>query len=147
MNEIINSFGIDWKIFTAEIFNFLVIIFILYFFVFKKIFEKLEERKKIISDGVEKSQQAEEKLSEAEKKSGQIISNARVEATEKINLAINIAKEKEGEILTQAKKKSDDILDKAKKQSEIEKQNIIAKADEEISKMAILGVEKILKEK
>lgn len=147
MQEIINSFGIDWKIFSAEIVNFLVVILILYFFVFKKIFEKLEDRKKIIADGVEKSELAGEKLIEAEKKSGEIISEARIKASEKINLAINIAKEKEGIILNKVKEKSEGILEKARKSGEDQKKDIISEADEEIVKMAILGAGKILSEK
>jgi ATP synthase F0 subunit b len=125
----------------------LVVILILYFFVFKKIFEKLEERKKIITDGIEKSELAGEKLIEAEKKSGEIISEARIEASEKINLAINTAKEKEEIILSEAKNKGEVILEKAKKTGEDQKKDIISEADEEIVKMAILGAEKILSKK
>ena len=147
MQEIINSFGIDWKIFSAEIVNFLVIVGILYFFVFKKIFMTLDKRRSIISDGIKKSEMAEENLKDAEKKSGQIISDARGEASEKINLAINTAKETEERILTEAKKKGEDIIEKAKKTGQEQKNDIISEADKEIAKRVILGMEKVMIEK
>jgi F-type H+-transporting ATPase subunit b len=147
MNEIINSFGIDWKIFSAEIVNFLVVIGILYFFVFKKVFVKLEERKKIISEGIENSKLAEEKIEEAQKQSGEIISGARIEASDKINLAVATAEERKEVILKEAKEKGGEILDNAKKTGEEKKESIISKAEVEIAKMAILGAEKILSEK
>ena len=62
MGEIINSFGLDWKIFTAEIVNFSVILALLYFFVFKKIFTQLEARKKIIEKGIQNSEKSQEIL-------------------------------------------------------------------------------------
>lgn len=147
MNEIINSFGIDWKIFSAEIVNFLFIIGILYFFVFKKIFLKLEERRDIISKGIEDSKLAEKKITEAKEESVEIISQARIESSEKINAATTTAKEKEESILANAKSKQEEILSKARENGEEQKRNIVLEANAEISKLAVLGAEKILSEK
>lgn len=125
----------------------MVVIGILYFFVFKKVFVKLEERKKIISEGIENSKLAEEKIEEAQKQSGEIISGARIEASDKINLAVATAEERKEVILKEAKEKGGEILDNAKKTGEEKKESIISKAEVEIAKMAILGAEKILSEK
>ena len=147
MQEIINSFGIDWKIFTAEIVNFLILIIILYFFVFKKIFVNLDKRKKIIADGVKKSELAEDTLRNAETEKGKIITEARAEASNKINEAVNIAKEKQDEILEEAKNKANEIIENGKNLGEKQKKSIISAADKEIAKLAILSAEKVLAEK
>jgi F0F1-type ATP synthase membrane subunit b/b' len=119
----------------------------LYFFVFKKIFAKLDERKQIISEGIENSKLSEEKLIEAQEKSGEIISQARIESSEKINSAIKTAQDKKDEIVDEAKKKAGLLLENAKKDGEKVKKDIILEADKEIVKNAILGAEKILSEK
>ena len=147
MNELISNFGIDWKIFSAEVVNFLVIIFVLYYFVFRKISITLSERQKTIIDGIEKSKSAETKLEEAGKKAEEIIRDSRVNASEKINQAIDSASDKKKEILDEAKKEKQNILDDASKKAEAKKEDIIKGADAEIAKLAILAAEKILKEK
>ncbi len=147
MQEIINSFGIDWKIFTAEVVNFLVVVAILYFFVFKKIFKKLDERREVIAHGIKKSQKAEETLKKAEEEKAEIIKEAREEASQKIQQAVELAKEKEDKITSEAKEKAENIIDKSQREAEERKKEIISSADKEIAKMAILGAEKILSEK
>ncbi len=147
MQELINSFGIDWKMFTAEVVNFLVVIAILYFFVFKKIFVNLDKRKKIIADGIKKSELAEETLQKAEKEKGWIITEARAKASNKINEAVNTAKEKQDKILEEAKNKANEIIEDGKRLGEKQKKSIISEADKEIAKLAILSAEKVLAEK
>ena len=51
MDQIIEKFGIDWKIFTAEIVNFLLLLAILSYFFYKKIFSVIEERQNKINEG------------------------------------------------------------------------------------------------
>ena len=147
MQEIINSFGLDWKIFLPEVVNFLIVIGILYFFVFKKIFVNLEKRRKIIIDGVRKSELAEETLKDAQAEKGKIITEARSEANKKINEAIETAKGKQDNILQEAKTKAEEMVGNGKVLGEKQKNSIISAADKEIAKLAILGVEKILEKK
>ncbi len=144
MDEIISNFGIDWRILIAEVFNFLIIIAILYFFVFKRIFVNLDKRREIIANGVKKSELAEETLKNAKKKRDEIIVRARAEANDKIKKSIDIGKEKESVILKKAKNKADEIIESGKSLGERQKNSIILSADKEIAKLAILGVEKIL---
>ncbi len=147
MEEIINSFGIKWEIFVAEIFNFLLLIGILYYFLFRKIFENLDKRREIIADGIKKSEQAEEVLEEAKQERAEIVKEARMEADEKIKQALDLAKNKEAEIIKEANKKSAEIISENKNKAEKLKEKIISDADQEIAKLAILGAEKILQEK
>ena len=133
--------------FTAEVVNFLIVIGILYFFVFKKIFVNLDKRKSIIADGVKKSELAEETLQDAQTEKGKIITDARTEASEKIQEAVNTAKEKQDTILDEAKTKANEIIENGKALGEKQKDSIISAADKEIAKLAILSAEKVLAEK
>jgi len=147
MDQIIEKFGIDWKIFSAEIVNFLIVVFILGYFFYKKIFSVIEERQKKIDEGLTKAEKAEEILEEAENKKSEIISEARKEAAEKINKGVELGQKKKDSIILKAKDESQRIVNNARKKGEEEKENIISSSKEEIAKMIVLGAEKILSNK
>ena len=147
MDQIIEKFGIDWKIFSAEIVNFLIVVFILGYFFYKKIFSVIEERQKKIDEGLTKAEKAEKILEEAENKKSEIISEARKEAAEKINKGVELGQKKKDSIILKAKDESQRIVNNARKKGEEEKENIISSSKEEIAKMIVLGAEKILSNK
>ncbi len=147
MESIITSFGLDWKIVLPAILNFLLVIGILYFVLYKKVFLVLEERQKKIAEGVKKHDQAEQIISDAEAKRKKMFR----EADEKIvgeykEFQQNLNQEKE-EVLKYAKVEADKIISNSKQTAEETKEGIIKSADKEIAKMAILATEKILAEK
>jgi len=145
--EFIEKFGIDWKILTAEIVNFLVLLAILSFVFYRKIFSVIEERQNKINDGLKKAEEAEEILEDAENEKKNIISEARIEAVLKINKAVEIGQTKKDSIVSKAKKESERIINSARKSGEEEKDKIISSSKNDIAKMIVLGAEKVLAEK
>ncbi|PID83304.1 ATP synthase F0 subunit B [Candidatus Campbellbacteria bacterium] len=147
MQEIINSFGLDWKIFTAEIVNFIIILFILYYFLFRKVFANLEKRQEIIKKGVEKGEEAEKIVNDAEKKADDILADSRLDANDRVKESMQKAKDKEAEILKEAETLKSQILERAEKAGEKRKEDILKNIDKDIAKLAVLGAEKVLSEK
>ena len=147
MLSVIEQFGINGKLVLAEAVNFLVVLGILYYFVFRKVATFLDERNKTIQTGVENAQKAEETLAGAELEKAQILTDAEKEASQNISESVTKAKERESEILSSANDKAGEILEESKKRGEAEKQSIIDSSSEEIAKMITLGAEKVLKGK
>jgi len=132
---------------TAEIVNFLVLLAILSFVFYRKIFSVIEERQNKINDGLKKAEEAEEILEDAENEKKNIISEARIEAVLKINKAVEIGQTKKDSIVSKAKKESERIINSARKSGEEEKDKIISSSKNDIAKMIVLGAEKVLAEK
>lgn len=147
MDQIIEKFGIDWKIFTAEIVNFLVLLTILSLVFYKKIFSVIEERQKKIDEGLKKAEEAEDILNDANEEKKDIIAEARNEAAKKINKAVSIGQIKKDNIISKAKVESERIVNGARKNGEEEKERIIVSSKNEIAKMIVLGAEKVLSNK
>ena len=147
MDQIINKFGIDWKIFSAEILNFLILLAFLSLVFYKKIFSVIEERQKKIDEGLTRAEEADKIVAEAENKKIEIISEARKEAEEKVLKAVEIGKNKKEDIIQKAKNESERIINSAKKSGLEEKEKIISSSKEDITKMIVLGAEKVLAEK
>lgn len=147
MEGIINSFGIDWKIVGAAAINFLFVLWVIHYFLNKKVFSVLEERKDKIKEGIDRFEKSGEHLENAKKESSEIIKKANILSDEKIQKAKELAEEKKDEILNKAKELSEKekklILEKA----EEEKNKIIASAKNDIAELAILQAEKVLLKK
>lgn len=82
MSEILNilgSVGFNWHVALANFFNFLIILFLLNKFFFKKIGATIETRHNIIERGLNQARDAEKALALAEEEKGVILKAARKE--------------------------------------------------------------------
>jgi len=82
MQEIINilsSVGFNWHVALANFFNFLIILFLLNKFFFKKIGKTIEERQSIIEKGLSQAADAERALANANDERNEIMNAARKE--------------------------------------------------------------------
>lgn len=147
MEQIVNSFGIDPKIFLAEVVNFLIVLGILYYFVFRKIGALLDERSQTIKEGVENAEQAENTLKEAQEEKDAILHQAGEEATAEIKAAVETGKQREAEIVDGANVRADEIIKDAQTKGESLKEKLVDSSKEDIARMIVLGAEQVLKTK
>jgi len=147
MDAIIESFGLNWKVFLAEIVNFTIVLGIIYWIVKVKVMPSLDLRHETIRSGVENAEKAGELLTQAEQDRDNIISAAEIQASETISHSVEKGKERETDIIADADKKAEGILEQAKEKGVQEKEGIIASSKEEIAKMITLGAEKVLASK
>ena len=77
--SILQSIGFNWHIALANFINFLIILFILNKFVFKKVFSGIESRQNLIKQGLENASEAEKHLQKAVTESQDIIFNSKKE--------------------------------------------------------------------
>ena len=112
--EIIKEFGVDPLLLTAQIVNFLIILFILKKFVFKPVLDVLKKRENEIKYGLRAAQECQEKLEEAEEKERGILKNAKIEAGKLIEDAKLQAIEVSKKIEEKTRKETEDMVLNAK---------------------------------
>src|SRR3989344_347248 len=95
--ELLKAFGVDYKIFIAQLMNFAILFFVLYRFGYKPIFKFLENRKNKIQEGVEMAEEAKIKLEKAQEEKRAIIIEAKKEATKIMAKADELAQKKNEE--------------------------------------------------
>lgn len=78
--ELIQQFGIDWKLLIAQAINFLVIMYILKRFLYKPILEVLKNRENVVKKGLEQAADAAKMYEEATEKEKAILKKAQSEA-------------------------------------------------------------------
>ncbi|MBI2642347.1 MAG: F0F1 ATP synthase subunit B [Candidatus Wildermuthbacteria bacterium] len=144
MQELFSNLGINWKLLLAQAVNFLLVIFLLNHFVFKKLIRFLEERRKKIEQGIVLRDKAERELQRTMEARHRELEQARKEAEGVVLKAKTAAEQSSLEIIGEAKSRHERIVEQAKQQSEREKGSMIEQAKDEIRERAILFAEKIL---
>jgi F-type H+-transporting ATPase subunit b len=144
MAELFSNLGIDWRLLVAQTVNFLLILFLLNKFVFKKVIKHLEERRTRIEQGLELTEKAKHEMERIEDARHRELEKGR-EAGEKVLAdARSVASTKEKEALAMVKTEAEKMLQKAKGEAEKEKTDAIRGAKDEAQKLAVLMAEKIL---
>src|SRR3989344_918559 len=147
MKEILDIFGIDTRLLLVQVFNFGILVLALWYFLYRPLIALLARRQLLIEEGVKDAYAAKEERERTITEREDIITDATHEASIIIDRAKERAQEKETLLLQEAQARSERMLADARMQSEEEKKRARETNKKEIATMAILGAEKILREK
>lgn len=147
MSEILNVFGVDWRILIIQMVNFGVLLLILWKFLYIPVIKMLKDRQEIVKKGVEDAEKAEIELSSAGAKKDEIITEATHTADDIVAGARDHGKVKADEIVREAQKKSEGIVSDAEARGEEARLQLIEESEREVAQAAVLAAEKILREK
>lgn len=141
-----SSVEIDWKILVGQIVNFAILFFILKAFIYKPFLNLLKTRREKIEEGINKSVEADKKLS----KIGEMkVDLERINEEEKKKVLIR-ADEEAKKRLEEANKKAEEersaILAKAQKDAEVLKESEKEATKKKTIENAFSLAEKLLKE-
>ncbi|GDX61926.1 ATP synthase subunit b [Candidatus Levyibacteriota bacterium] len=143
--EIMHQFGFDIKLFSAQIINFIIILFILKKFLYKPLLDMLRKRQQFIDEGLNQADEYSIRMKRAIDEEKQILRKAQGEAVKIIeeakNQSINIIKLSE----ESGQKQGERIIKEARNQiiQEIKQAEYTLIAD--VSKLALKILEKSLK--
>jgi F0F1-type ATP synthase membrane subunit b/b' len=102
MEQLIDTFDIDWRIILVQIVNFGFLLVLLWYVLYKPFLSLIENRKAQIIKGVADAERAEVALKDAQAKKIDIITKASIEAESILSSARNIANTKETEPIKDA---------------------------------------------
>lgn len=144
MSEFLSQFGIDWKLFLSQLANFVLILVVLNFFIYKPLLKILNEREKKIKKGIEDATRATTELQMARQTSEKAILDAKVQANQIIATS---QKESEKIILEGTKiqqEKVKQIIQEAKNAIQKEKEKMMHDLKSEVAELVIVTTEKFI---
>ncbi|MBI2120060.1 MAG: F0F1 ATP synthase subunit B [Parcubacteria group bacterium] len=144
--ELLNAFGIDIRIFLAQLINFAVFLWLLHRFAYQPVLKLLEERTKKIEKGLEDAKRAASELTEASAKREEILAQTKQESKAILDSALASAGKIKDAIQKEAEEKAKTIVAQAIAQSEEEKKKMMADVKDEVLALAVEITEKILGE-
>lgn len=144
ISQLAGQFGVDWKHLIAQIINFALVAFLLYRFAFKPVLNTLEERQKRIADGLQYTEEMEQKLKDAEKQHSDMLKKAALEAKELIDGAREQAKNYTEKQAQEAVVNAENIIKKAEEAISLEKQKMLHDARKELADLVVATSGKVL---
>ena len=122
-------------------------VIILWFLILKPLIKKMEERKKIIDDSLDKAKEVETKLQMSEQVYQEKIDEAKVNANKVLEETYKKSEEMAVEMKENAKEEIEQLVKQAKSKIEAEKNAMIEGVKNNSVELIMLAVEKILREK
>lgn len=141
----IAALGIDGQAFVVQLITFLLVFYVLKRFVFQRVVDLLEKRRKTIEEGVKLSQEAKTKNEELDREiakahkqaradADKLIGQTREQAETIIRTAEENANKKADNILSEAKKKIIEETERARRALESETVGLVIEATEAVAR-------------
>ncbi len=144
---IVGMFGLNWKLFVAQLINFAIILFVLWKWVWSPVTKGLAQRTEKIENSLEDAQKiSQERETFDSWKQGEI-SQVRAEAASIISQAKSDAEKVKSDLLDKTKEEQAKLIAAAQVKLEQEKQMMVESAKTELAGLVVGATEKILKQK
>ncbi|MEX0930762.1 MAG: F0F1 ATP synthase subunit B [Candidatus Paceibacterota bacterium] len=147
MEQLFTAFGIEAELIVIQIINFVVLLSVLSYLLYKPVLKILNEREVKITQGIKDAEEAAVARESAEESRREVLQTAHKEAEEINTRAKVYADEKAGGIVTEAQSKADRVIAEANEKTELMKQQARAESESEIARLAILAAERVISEK
>lgn len=144
MDQLIETFHIDWKLLIAQIVNFAIVLGVLYFFALKPLMKVMNKRSSDIEESLENAKKVEQQLRDAELKKDQIVTEAKKEAQ---IIAANASKEADKlreEKLHRTREEMEKLTERAKQEIQNEKELMLKDAKSELADLIVTASTKVI---
>ena len=115
INDVLGNIGFNWHVAILNFFNFLVILFILNKFFFRKISHTIHKRDAYIREGVENAKNAKAKIEQARKESVDIIHKSKIDGQKIVDDSSDRAESVARDIKLKAEHDAEALREKLKK--------------------------------
>jgi F-type H+-transporting ATPase subunit b len=143
MQDLLNTFGLEWPKFLAQLILFIIVYFILKKFAFGPIIEMLEERRKKIEEGQLNAQKIKQQLAEAEQRHAEILAKANEEAQKLIDHARESAGLVGDKKIQEAVASAEQIIAKAREASALEYERSMDQLKRELGHLVVATTAKV----
>lgn len=146
MEQLFETFGIDWKLLLAQVLNFGVLFFALTWFLYKPVLKTLDERKAKIAKGIEDADRAAIAASEADEKAAEVVKGAESEAEGIVSSARDLAGTEKARLMKEAEERAAQIAADADARAKEVAAKALRDSEKEVARLAVLAAEKVLRD-
>jgi F-type H+-transporting ATPase subunit b len=143
MQDLLNTFGLEWPKFLAQLILFIIVYFVLKKFAFGPIIAMLEERRKLIEEGQLNAQKIKQQLAEAEQRHAEILAQANGEAQKLIDQARESAGLVADKKMQEAVASAEQMIAKAREASALEYERSMEQLKRELGHLVVETTAKV----
>ncbi len=145
MEQLIATFHIDLPLIIAQMVNFAIVLFVLYYFALKPLMKVMEKRSQDIADGLENAELSKKRLIQADVERDSITNDAQKNAKEIITQAHQLNEEERNKIISDGKQEKQRIVDQASQVIESNKKKAEQAFRAESAEMLTKSMESLLR--
>src|SRR3989338_8743176 len=138
------SLGLNGQLFAFQLLNFAIVAAVVWFLILKPLTKKMDERKQMIDDSLEKAKQIEANVLMSQQRYQEKIDEGKVEANKIIKTSHEEAERLARSMKEKSKKEIELLVDQAKRNIAIERDEAFAAVKKEAGALVVAAVEKIL---
>ena len=143
--EFFNAFAVDLPKLGFQIFNFLLLLYLLNRFLFKPVMGMLDERQRRIAKGLEDAEAAARDREQAVAAREAALAEARTEAQAMIARATKIAEDSRNEIVTAARSEAEKVAARAREEIVAEKEKAMSELRAHVADLALAAAGKLVR--
>ena len=137
MEQVAQTFGVDWPHLTAQVISFSIVCALLYWFAYKPVLRMLEERRQQIAQGLANTEKINAALAAIETQRKEAMTAARAEATRLIEEARGIASRVREQETQRAQVNAEQLVLKARDAAAQEHTRMMAKLRREVGRLVV----------
>ncbi len=146
MDELIQTFHIDWKLLIAQIINFGIVLGVLWWFAIKPLMRIMKKRSGDIEQSLKDAEEIEKKLQAAEEKKDAILTEAKKQAQVIVDDSNKQAEKIKEDKLKQTREEMEKIAAKTKASLASEKEKMVSEAKAEVADLIVQASSKVVGE-
>lgn len=140
------TFGLDLFAIGLQIIWFAIFAGVLWKFLLKPLSRTMDERQKIISDGLQYAEEMKHKLAEAERRQAETLKAAQLEAGRIVDEARAAAKAFSDRAAAEAATRTEDLLRKGREAIEMEREKTLADVRREVARLVVETTGRVLRQ-
>jgi F-type H+-transporting ATPase subunit b len=145
MTEFFDVFGVNIPSLLFQVINFLLLLYLLNRFLFKRVLGRLDERSSRIAKGLEDAEAAarDRELARAEREAA--VDEARRQAQELVARATKMAEDTRNELVTAARDEAEKLTAKARDEITAEKERAVSELRAEVADLALEAAARLVR--
>ncbi|HVV71209.1 MAG TPA: F0F1 ATP synthase subunit B [Verrucomicrobiae bacterium] len=137
VEQIANTFGVDWSHLIAQIISFCIVCVLLYLFAYKRVLAMLEERRQRIAEGLENAEKIKAELARTEAQRLEVLSQANSQANKLIEEARAAAARVQEQETQKAIAAAEQIITKAREAAAADHARMLAELRREVGRLVV----------
>jgi F-type H+-transporting ATPase subunit b len=142
----VEKLGINWGLLIAQIFNVVLLVWLLTRYLYRPVLNMLNERTRRVQEGLQDAERVKEQLARAKQDYDAELARARQEAAGILGQAQERAKIQEQEIIAQARQEADHIRSEAREQAMQEREQLLRDLKNQMAELVTMTATRVLGE-
>ena len=143
----LGTFGVNWKLFVAQLVNFGIVLFVFWRWVVKPLGRTLEARQAKIESGLKNARAMEEERKALEEQKVLEMKRVRAEAEGIIKTATETAEKIKSDTIASAHGQAEKLIQQTKASLAQEREKIVSEVKSQVADLVVAATERVLAEK